>query len=345
MAKKIIKSENPLPLLPYLCSSSAIFSLVLVGELLALVLVLANGEQMFSWAQLGSISMVVQWILLTSALVLCQFREVLNRLHPIVSGCLAYSLCLLISALVLWAAQLATFAPFDSIQWFKSMLITAICSGILLRYLYVQQQLSNQQKAESQARLKSLQARIRPHFLFNTMNTIASLISIDAGAAEKAVEDLSDLFRSSLQDVDTVTLADELKVCRHYINIEQMRLADRLEMVWNIEEPVANILIPSLLLQPLLENAIYHGIQRLPGGGKIVLDIYKKDDVVQVFIVNPIPVLSASQKDHGNQIALANTQNRLQLHYKENVSFRAEIDNDNSQFVVAMKLPMANSKL
>ncbi|MGH1485511.1 MAG: sensor histidine kinase [Cellvibrionaceae bacterium] len=333
--------QQPLPLLPYLCQASAILGLVLVGELLALVLVLAQTNTPLSWSTLGAVSMVTQWIMLSSALALCQLRGLLNRLNTITSGCLAYGICLLISAVVLWAAQLITFQPFDVSLWLKSFLIAAIFSGILLRYLYVQQQLSNQQQAELQSRLQSLQSRIRPHFLFNSMNTIASLISINPAAAEKAVENLSDLFRSNLQDADLVPLMDEITLCRRYIDIEQMRLAERLQMVWNIQEPITNIQVPSLFLQPLVENAIYHGIQRLTSGGAVVLTIAETNEQIHIRIENPIPVLSASETDRGHHIALANIEHRLQLHYKNKAQISTEKDESNKQFIVDIVLPIS----
>ena len=337
--KQAHNHKHALPLLPYLCEASAILGLVLVGELLALVLVLAQTNTPLSWSTLGFFSIVIQWIMLSSAMVLCQLRDLLNRLNPLTSGCLAYGMCLLISAVVLWASQLITFQPFELQTWLKSVLIAAIFSGILLRYLYLQQQLSNQQQAELQSRLQSLQSRIRPHFLFNSMNTIASLISIDPVAAEKAVENLSDLFRGNLQDAGLVPLADEIALCRRYIDIEQMRLADRLEMVWNIQEPITNMQVPSLFLQPLIENAIYHGIQRLTRGGKVVLSITEAHEHIYIHIENPIPVLAASETDRGHHIALANIEHRLQLHYKNKAQMKTEKDERNKQFIVDIVLP------
>lgn len=321
------QASQTLPLLPYLCQPSAILSLVLIGELLAIVLLLAGNNMIFSWSKLGAISLVIQWIMLSSALILCQVRPLINRLKPVWSGILSYGICLSIVAIVLTVAQLVSLEPFNVLVWLKGFLMGAIFSGILLRYLYLQQQLSNQQQAELQARLQSLQSRIRPHFLFNSMNTIASLISINPQAAEKTVEDLSSLFRSSLQQPGLVSLSDEIELCRRYMAIEQQRLGNRLEMLWNIDVPLPDIQVPSLFLQPLLENAIVHGIQNLPDGGAISLSIGLNDDgnknqKISIVIENPIVTANLDTADEGNHIALSNIEHRLNLHYKKEASIK-----------------------
>ncbi|MEO0443069.1 MAG: histidine kinase [Pseudomonadota bacterium] len=336
----IKQPKHALPLLPFLCEPAAILSLVIIGELLALVLVLANTSHVFSWSALGSISMVVQWIMLCCALVLCKLHELLNRLPARLSGCLAYSLCLVIAAVVLSLAQWLVWQNIEAWPLAKSMLIAAIFSGILLRYLYLQQQLSNQQQAELESRFQSLQSRIRPHFLFNSMNTIASLISISPQAAEETVEDLSHLFRSSLQKPGMVTLADELKLCKHYMAIEQRRLAERLDMRWQIPDPLPNIEIPSLLLQPLLENALYHGIQRLPEGGQVTLAMEEKGNTLLISIKNPTAVLPASKPDTGHHIALDNIRHRLQLHYGKEARLLIDNSEPMRQYSVTISIPI-----
>ena len=342
--KKRYASDNhsPTPLLPYLCDGQAILALVLVGELLALILVLAGSADTLSWERLGAVSMTVQWIILSSALVLCQLRSLLNRFSPMCSGFFAYMLCLLIAAVVLAGAPLLVNDTFKLWAWANSMVIAAIFSGILLRYLYIQQQLINQQQAELRSRLQSLQSRIRPHFLFNSMNTIASLISIDPERAEQAVENLSELFRSSLQEMGLIRLEEELAICRRYIDIESMRLADRLTMVWDIEIPVPSVFVPSLLLQPLLENAIVHGIQRLPKGGKVVFTVMTVDKTVAIVITNPIPILSAKQMDKGQQLALKNIHSRLQLHYGNNACLTVEKDKEHFSIQLILPKPISS---
>lgn len=338
------EQKQPLPLLPHLCSPSAILGLVLIGELLSLVIMLADYSSGFSWVSLGIISMLVQWIILSCALILCQLRPLLNRLSMAWSGCLAFSLCIVISSIILWLAPLIMAMPSNSEQWARSTSIAAIFAGILLRYLYLQQQLSNQQQAELEARIQSLQSRIKPHFLFNSMNTIASLISFDAKAAEKTIEDLSELFRSSLQNPSLVNLADEIGLCRRYIDIEKIRLGERLTMSWDIEAPTPQALVPSLFIQPLLENAIGHGIQQLIEGGTVILSVSQTNNTLHIAVTNPVPEVIKQDRTNGNKIALSNIKNRLHLHYGDKAQLKTESNNKNNQFIVRITLPIIKSK-
>ena len=152
----------------------------------------------------------------------------------------------------------------------RNLLVAVVLAGIVLRYFYLQQQLRLQEQLELQARLDSLRSRIRPHFLFNTLNSIASLIMSRPAAAEQAVEDLAELFRVSLQESHrTTTVADELRLCELYLGIEQLRLGDRLQVQWQVQVEAREQPMPSLLLQPLVENAIYHGLFPAAAGGII----------------------------------------------------------------------------
>ena len=211
--------------------------------------------------------------------------------------------------------------------------------GVLLRYLYLQQQLDNQQQMEMHYRLQALQSKIRPHFLFNSMNTIACLITIDPEAAETAVENLSQIFRASLQEDSLVTLTDELALCHHYIAIEQLRLAERLQMNWELPEQIPSINVPSLSIQPLLENAIVHGIQRLSNGGEVTLSIKQRRKVVQVTLINPISQQEQGLKstDCGNGIALENIKHRLMLYYGDTASF--DVNVTSSTYSVTLLFP------
>lgn len=313
--------------LPDLCGRRAVGVVVLVAELLAIVLVLArNGFSAGAWTDLGLTSLFVQWVALTTAAVLCPMRDMLSRLQRHVAAGIAFgvivldALCssLLAQALYTWA--LAPAAPEISVSGAEVAahgLIAAVIGGLVLRYFYVQEQLRLQQQAELQARIQALQSRIRPHFLFNSMNIIASLIAVDPDTAETVVEDLSDLFRASLRDTGAqVTLAEEMDLCRRYVRIEQLRLGSRLNVEWDVDGlPLEKIRIPLLSLQPLVENAIYHGIQPLAGGGTVRLVMDYQDGQVQIHIANPVTSAPADTSHQGNRMALENIRHRLQALY------------------------------
>ena len=209
---------------------------------------------------------------------------------------------------------------------------------MVLRYFYVQQQLREQEQSELQARIQALQSRIRPHFLFNSMNIIASLISVDPETAESVVEDLSELFRASLNDAgNQVLLTEELELCERYVRIEQLRLGDRLRLAWDIGEYPDATKIPLLTLQPLLENAIYHGIQPLPDGGTIAVTLRYDRNVVSVRITNPLPSAEYRAQTQGNKMAVNNIRSRLNVLYNDAAELTAEAEGD--VYVTMLRYP------
>jgi two-component system sensor histidine kinase AlgZ len=166
-------------------------------------------------------------------------------------------------------------------------------------------------QAHAKAQVEALQARIRPHFLFNSMNTIASLVRSDPVTAERAVVDLADLFRAALGAGEgESTLAEEIQLCERYLSIEKLRLGERLRVDWQLIEPLPMTMkLPRLVLQPLLENAVLHGISRLPDGGEISVRIARGHDVLQVSIRNP--TLPPREHDSGHGHGQDSTAQRL----------------------------------
>lgn len=269
---------------------------MLITELLVLVLTLGNSSLVnFSWTGLGVSSLFVQWIVLASAALLCNLRSWLVKQHLVKSVLIAYALVLLTTLIV---SGIGEWILLGSDSWrmetsgriARNLIIAVIMSGIAFRYLFLQYQLRRQEQSELNSRIQALQSRIRPHFLFNSMNIIASLISVDPELAERVVEDLSELFRASLSDMtnEPVTLAQELALCQKYAHIESLRLDDRLQLEWQIDVDVDAVRIPMLTLQPLLENAIYQGIQPLPEGGLVTVAVKELAGNLQINITNPI---------------------------------------------------------
>lgn len=166
----------------------------------------------------------------------------------------------------------------------------------------------------SEARLQALQARIRPHFLFNSLNTVLSLMRNRPREAETTLENLADLFRVFMRDTrELVPLDDEIEICRQYLAIEQLRLGERLTISWRLDGMPGDALLPSLLLQPLVENAVHHGIEPSSESGEIAISVARVGERVRVEIVNPLTTQAPTRP--GNQMALSNVRERLMLLY------------------------------
>lgn len=179
--------------------------------------------------------------------------------------------------------------------------------------------------ALAEARLQALQARIRPHFLFNSLNAVLSLIHTDARRAETAIEDLAELYRMLMTDTRTLTTLDrEIEVTRQYLNLEHLRLGERLRVDWAVDAAPGDALVPPLLLQPLVENAVYHGIEPGAEAGTIRIAIARDGDRVRVGLTNPYH--PEHQHRQGNRMALANIRERLALHFDAEAKLDAGVD-------------------
>ena len=310
--------------LPSFCDVRMVFAVVVIAQLLAFIITLVSpGVMQNAWGNLGLISLFMQWIALTSAAVLCVCRPALARMGNRVAAAVSYLLVLLVTAVIselaFWLMLASTVFPeitCDRHATFllRNLTISTVIAAIVLRYLYVQFQWRQQLKAEARARIQALQARIRPHFLFNSMNTIAALTRSAPETAETAIEDLSDLFRASLSNSQQqATLAEELTLAQRYLSIETLRLGERLSVQWNMDGVPLTTALPPLILQPLLENAIYHGIERLPEGGIIQVDGNCQDGRITIAISNPVVSGAADEQPAGHRIAQENIRQRLQI--------------------------------
>ena len=335
--------------IPQLCSGPVVLVVVLIAELTAFVLAIAKhlpGEGVPLWLDLARISLFLQWIALTSSGILCLLRTRLMRMSTRQAVALSYGL-LLTATLVMseLAFQLANntgigqeLLPASHAGFvLRNLMICAIVSALVLRYFYVIHQWRSNVRREASARFEALQARIRPHFLFNSMNTIAALIRGKPELAERAVEDLSDLFRASLADAAaSVPLAEEVSVAKQYADIEALRLGERLRLDWRLDGIPQDALLPRLTLQPLIENAIYHGIEPLADGGTVSVAGACRDGMVSIEIRNPVPPEPLPAR-RGQQMALDNVRERLQLAWPG----RAQLEHARSaeQYCVRLSFP------
>ena len=232
---------------------------------------------------------------------------------------LAYRQGLLIVFAVVMGATAGTFpiqtmfsqgGGWQGLPW--SLGYAAAGTGLLAWYFNLRNRAFSPALAE--ARLQALQARIRPHFLFNSLNAVLSLIRHDPGRAEAAIEDLAELFRTVMADNRRLTLLrDEVGLCRQYLSLEHLRLGERLIVEWHLDPAAEPALVPPMLLQPLVENAIYHGIEPGAGPGLVQIRADREGDRLRLQLSNPYH--EEHQHRQGNRMALANIRERLQLHF------------------------------
>ncbi len=333
--------------LPSFCEPRLLLSVLIIGQLLAFLLTLASARGEELWANLGLITLFTQWVALCSAATLCLLRKPLARLSNAAAAALSYLALLLVTlglSELAWRlvlpSGLFSIGPLGDEAGFvlRNLLISAVVSGLLLRYFYVQHQWRRQVRAEASARADALAARIRPHFLFNSLNTIAELTASAPERAEEAVLDLADLYRASLADVGRrISLAEEIEVAKRYLNMESLRLGERLQVSWELEaRQLDSIRVPALILQPLLENAVYHGVEALPEGGRIRVHVAVTDECLLLEIENPLPP-QAQRALPGNRMAQDNIRERLALAYGEAARFDTE--EDHGCYRIRMRLP------
>ena len=321
--------------IPDLCRGQGLLGLLVIAGLFAVLMTLMRtGISAFDFLLLAKISLQVFWIALLGAVFLCQARRFLSHLPLREIALINFSLILLAAAICAAVAQLSSnyllsgVWRVDFLQVINTVLIAAIPAGAILRLFYMQHQLRQQQSASQQMRIEALQSKIRPHFLFNSMNSLASLISTDPDKAEQTLENLCDLFRYALRDgSDGVSLQLEVDACKKYLQIEKLRLAERLQYDWDIEVDMENISVPALLLQPLIENAVFHGIQPARKGGYLKIRIYRDGEWVCIDLVNSLETNGEQrfQKPAGHNMAINNLRHRLDAFFNQQAELQETV--------------------
>ncbi len=332
--------------LPDFCAASTDFIVVLIAELVAILLTLAAYDTpgMFM-IELAKNSLFVSWLGILGAVVMCLFRGRLESAGKTLAFVLSFMVLEVVCLALAEVAYQITRIFGESVIIddthggfiLRTFAISSIVIALAMRYLYVSSEWRRSIVLEAQARISALQAMIRPHFLFNSMNTIASLTRTDPQQAEEAVEDLSDLLRANLGGSgDRTTLKEELEVAAIYQRIEKLRLGERLRVRWDVADLPMRALIPSLIIQPLLENAIYHGIELLSDGGEVHVSGKRDDDFIVISISNPVAPGKQRSKD-GNKMAMSNIRQRFDLAYGDRADVVVE-DKDDS-FSVRLRFP------
>ncbi len=328
--------------LPNFCDLPALFALFVVGALTVTVMWLAHDAER-DWPAYSVSMLFVTWLALVITVALCKLRPALQRLP----GRLPYFgvwllivlIVLLASAVARWldgALQMGLITTSVAVFVRDNVVIAALLGAAMLRYFYVLAQWQARLAAVTRAQVEALQARIRPHFLFNSMNTVAALIRVDPAAAERTVEDLCELFRAALGQHDTGdgTLGEELALVERYLAIEQLRLGDRLRIKRELDDLPTTFPLPRLLLQPLVENAVRHGIQPLRGGGEVTLLGQREGAGIRIEIRNPLPDTPPTR---GNGHGLDSVRQRIAYRYGPQAT--AQAGPHGAQFVVVLHLP------
>ena len=285
--------------LPDLCRLPRVAALLGLAELVVVVLSLApDGAQGWNLERFLSASGFCMWIALAVAVLLCKLRQAISRMPPRLGGPAAVLIAAAVAMLIaggVHALYAAIGADIVGVGFMRFTLgtaaVTALITALALRHFYVGDRWVAQTEANARAEVDALQARIRPHFLFNSMNLIASLLRRDPIVAERAVLDLSDLFRAALGAGEgDSTLGAECELAAQYLSIESLRLGDRLQVAWDKREPLPmELTLPRLVLQPLVENAVLHGISRLPEGGQVEIGIWREGGSLHLRVRNPAP--------------------------------------------------------
>jgi two-component system sensor histidine kinase AlgZ len=261
-------------------------------------------------------------ILLASLLVLVIFSPVLTRMRFAPGAGVVLALVLVMTMLARRGMAGVYGVPVDE-ELPQALVLAALATALLLGYLRLATKAYSPALAE--ARLQALQARIRPHFLFNSLNAVLSLIRRDPQRAERALEDLADLFRTLMSDArQFVHLADEISLLERYASIEQLRLGERLRIVWELDAAPADAILPPLVLQPLLENAVYHGVEPSTEPAEVLVRIAQRGSRLHVLIENPYSEAHAHHA--GNRMAIENIRERLMLFFDAEARLDARIE-------------------
>ena len=283
--------------------------LVIVDGMCLVAAMLKTNAPMAMMEEVINLSSLVQPILILSLLTLAAVNDWLRSLRYWYAIAALVVLELAITTAVYMLGQ-HLFVGMGTLE--RDWLFTLLITGILVGYFDLRGRALSPALAE--ARLQALQARIRPHFLFNSINAVLSLMRQEPRRAEQALEDLADLFRVLMADNRQLTpIAREVDLAKQYLSIEHLRLGDRLRVEWDVAAMPADALIPPLVLQPLLENAVYHGIEPRTEPGIVNIAIRREGEQIHMILRNPF--LPHGDHRAGNRMAFANIRERLALHF------------------------------
>jgi len=320
--------------LPNFCNLGVMLRSLLIANLFLLAFAIARAASLQAlWQECLTVAAFGEPMTLASLAVLCLVRKPLHAIGYARSiaaiGLLQLALAALVTTLAGFVVPDHGAAPFAQVA-LLALFVTAVLVG------YFDLRARALVPAIAEARIQALQARIRPHFLYNTINAVLSLIRSEPRRAERALEDMADLFRVLMADNRTlVPIASELELARQYLAIESIRLGERLRITWRTDGLPPDALVPPLLLQPLVENAVYHGIEPTEAGGEIEIDGALMGRELVISLRNPFP--GGGRHSAGNRMAIVNIRERLQLHFDAEASMRSEVKD--GSYKVTLRMP------
>jgi two-component system, LytTR family, sensor histidine kinase AlgZ len=326
-AQSINQNHRP-DALPNFRNMGVVLRAVLLTNGVMLLIALAGAGSMADFfRRAADISALLQPVLLTSLLLLFSLSPLLAQLKYR-QGAAAMAFLAALVTFAIYRMGGIVYDPTLERENFHALAnaVTAAGSALLLLGYFRLRALSLS-PALQDARLQALRARIRPHFLFNTINAVLSIVRADPKRAETALEDMSDLFRMAMENsADLVPLKEEIRLARQYLALEELRLGGRLKVNWRIENVPEDALLPPLMLQPLLENAVYHGIEPLDAGGEIDIRLRGDHNDICLEIYNPRREQGAHHQ--GNKMALSNIRERLSLQFDIEARYHVEAGQD-----------------
>ena len=320
--------------LPNFCNLGVMLRSLLVANLFVLAAAALRAPELEAlWPELLAAAAFAEPLLMASLAALCAARRWLHAM-PYAASLAVIAAFELAGAWVVWRLGANLLPDRRAMPFAQLAFLTLFVTGCLIAYFDLRARALAPAIAE--ARIQALQARIRPHFLYNSINAVLSLMRSEPRRAERALEDLADLFRVLMADNRTLApIGAELELTRQYLALESLRLGDRLRVAWHTDGMPADALVPPLLLQPLVENAVYHGIEPSPAGGEIAIEVGVQGGQLRMKLTNPVP--AESRQSAGNRMALANIRERLQLHFDVEASMRSEIRD--GVYTVIIQLP------
>jgi two-component system sensor histidine kinase AlgZ len=265
----------------------------------------------------ASLPAALGWLVLV-----CAARRTLSLLRPAARATALVALGAAMALVATWPLVTVGLIEASPLRWAALGAVGAAFALPLALWLETRER--QRRPADAGAQLAELQSRIRPHFLFNTLNTAIALVRSDPARAEGVLEHLAELFRAALEAPGgnaRTTLADELALARRYLEIEALRFGERLQVEWQIDPAAGAAPLPPLALQPLLENAVRHGIEAVEGGGTVRVRTRVRLGRAEIIIDNPLPTTAAVSAGHG--LALSNVRERLRLLHDLDASFEA----------------------